>query len=318
MAGSYDALQAEIAALRQRQLFFIGGAAKSGTTWLQLLLDRHPAISCKGEGHFPSFLLPALMNAILEYNELIARKNRTVFGELPGGYPQLGQEQIAYLLTTAIELQLSAPASDPAIRVIGEKTPDNVRFFPQLQAVFPSAKFIQIVRDGRDCAVSGWFHNLRTAPDWLRENFASMEAYITRTAGDWAENVGAGTRFGAARPQSYLAIRYEDLVAEPVPVLARVLNFLGVSADLEILDLCLDAGAFETLSGGRRPGEEDRNSFFRKGVSGDWRNYFTAETSRRFEAAAGEWLERYGYRSGSLPDRRARSPALPLAEMTRR
>src|ERR1700722_16518864 len=55
LALDYEALSAEIAALRRKQLFFIGGAAKSGTTWLQLLLDRHPAISCNGEGHFPTY-----------------------------------------------------------------------------------------------------------------------------------------------------------------------------------------------------------------------------------------------------------------------
>jgi len=294
MALDYDALHAEIAALRQKQIFFIGGAAKSGTTWLQVLLDQHPAISCNGEGHFPTYLIPRVIGAADEYNQDIAWKNQTIFGELPG-YPVLGEDQIFYLWASAIALQLSAQAKDPAIRLIGEKTPDNVRFFALLAGAFPTAKFIQIVRDGRDCAVSGWFHNLRVSPDWTHETFASMDEYVAAIAGEWAENVGAGSRFGEARPDSYLAIRYEDLAAEPAPVLARVLDFLGAQTAPEILAACLGAGSFAALSGGRAPGQESRDSFFRKGVAGDWRNHFTAETSALFEEKAGEWLVRYGY-----------------------
>ena len=42
----------EIAQLARRQLFFVGGAPRSGTTWLQQLLDCHPDICCRGEGLF--------------------------------------------------------------------------------------------------------------------------------------------------------------------------------------------------------------------------------------------------------------------------
>lgn len=294
MAFDFDALHAEIAALRQKQLFFIGGAAKSGTTWLQLLLDRHPAISCNGEGHFPTYLIPRLIGAMDEYNQDIAWKNQTIFGELPG-YPQLDESHIAYLWASAAALQLSAQARSRDVRLIGEKTPDNVRFFGLLAEAFPSAKFLHIVRDGRDCAVSGWFHNLRVSPDWTRETFATMDDYVVALAEEWAANVRTGCAFGDARPERYLAVRYEDLAVDPVPVLAGVLAFLGAETGSEILAACLGAGSFEALTGGRTRGKEDRASFFRKGVPGDWHNHFTTETSRLFEAKAGEWLGRFGY-----------------------
>ena len=44
---------------------------------------------------------------------------------------------------------------------IGERSPSNTKHLDRLDALFPKAKFIQIVRDGRDCSVSVWFHNLR-------------------------------------------------------------------------------------------------------------------------------------------------------------
>jgi hypothetical protein len=300
MGFDYDAVQAEIAALREKQLFFIGGAPKSGTTWLQLLLDQHPAISCSGEGHFTTALMPRLVGAADSYNQYIAWKSETVFSELPS-YPQLSETHIAYLIASAMALQLASHASNPATRLIGEKTPDNVRFFPVLKNAFPGAKFIHIIRDGRDCAVSGWFHNLRTTPDWTRETFGSIDVYLTNFAQEWAADISAGTRFGAALPGSYLVIRYEDLVAEPTAVLREVLTFLRASAELDVIAACIGAGSFERLSGGRARGEENRSSFFRKGVSGDWHRHFSTETARRFEEKAGIWLTRYGY--GDVPDR---------------
>ncbi|MGB8843845.1 MAG: sulfotransferase [Aliidongia sp.] len=294
MGFDYDAVQDQITALRKKQLFFIGGAPKSGTTWLQVLLDQHPAISCRGEGHFTAALMPRLVGAADDYNKYIAWKNTAVFSELPG-YPQLSDAHIAHLVTSAIALQLASHADDPATRLIGEKTPDNIRFFPVLKNAFPRSKFIQIVRDGRDCAVSGWFHNLRTTPDWTHKTFDSMDAYVTNFAQEWASDVGAGTHFGTTLPDSYLAIRYEDLVAEPAPVLETILTFLGAPAEADIIADCLRGGSFETLSGGRVRGQENRGSFFRKGISGDWRQHFTAETVRRFDEKAGTWLVRYGY-----------------------
>jgi hypothetical protein len=56
--------QAEIADLANRQLFFVGGAPRSGTTRVQHIPDAHPDISYRGEGHFLQFLATPLGNAI--------------------------------------------------------------------------------------------------------------------------------------------------------------------------------------------------------------------------------------------------------------
>ena len=49
---SWRERESAIAELAKRQLFFVGGAPRSGTTWMQHMLDAHPDISCRGEGHF--------------------------------------------------------------------------------------------------------------------------------------------------------------------------------------------------------------------------------------------------------------------------
>ena len=67
----YDSLHLSISELRSKQIFFIGGAIKSGTTWLQLLLDSHPDVSCDGEGHFPDHFAPLLKRALDEQSAVL-------------------------------------------------------------------------------------------------------------------------------------------------------------------------------------------------------------------------------------------------------
>jgi hypothetical protein len=70
-----------IALYAKRTRFFVGGYPKSGTTWLQLLLNAHPEVSCIGEGHLPHHLEPLLRQALAQHNALIAEKNATVLAE---------------------------------------------------------------------------------------------------------------------------------------------------------------------------------------------------------------------------------------------
>jgi Sulfotransferase family len=87
----YEELHSAISELQKKQIFFIGGAVKSGTTWLQLLLDAHPEVSCNGEGHFLDNLAPALKMALDQHCGLIAEKNESLFNEIEG-YPRLSGE----------------------------------------------------------------------------------------------------------------------------------------------------------------------------------------------------------------------------------
>jgi hypothetical protein len=290
----YESYHASIAAIRAKQIFFIGGAMKSGTTWLQTLLDAHPDVSCNGEGHFPNHFAGLLKHVLDRHNEYIVGKNKLVFVELEG-YPRFTDQHFLYLFASAATLLIAEQLKNREVHAIGEKTPDNVRYFPLLQQVFPDARFIHIVRDGRDCAISGWFHNLRCTPDWTRTHYPSMEAYTSRFAENWAAEIDAGNRFATGQPERCMTVRYEDLSAAPEATLAKVMAFLDVNATAAFVKKCLGEGSFEKLSGGRRRGDENRASFFRNGLVGDWRNHFTADMNERFLEKAGATLVRLGY-----------------------
>ena len=292
---NYEDLHTNIAALLAKELLFIGGHPKSGTTWLQVMLNAHPEISCNGEGHLLNRFAPLLENALKTHNQLIARKNGSIFREFKP-FPSFDKNDFAYLLVSSIALMLlRADDGDPRVRVIGEKTPDNVLHFTHLAGLLPRAKFIHVVRDGRDCSVSGWFHNLRVDPEETRRRYPAMEDFVAFTAKTWKSFVQRGMQFCAAHADRCLVVRYEDLLSHPLDTMRRVFHFLGTDVSLGVLRRCVEEGAFETMSGGRQPGAEDRTSFLRQGRAGNWREDFSAETNRIFLETAGDVMSALRY-----------------------
>ena len=150
----------------ERQLkdpIFIIGCPRSGTTLLQQMLDAHSDILITPETHFMQYFL----NRREEYGDL----NQDV------NYQQLIQNIIA--LPEFSEMELSAHAFSEAawrnernyaaifllllekfahsrgVQIVGKKTPNHVMHIPKLKQLFPSARFVNIVRDPR-AVVNSW------------------------------------------------------------------------------------------------------------------------------------------------------------------
>ena len=184
----------------------------------------------------------------------------------------LHAHDLAYLFGAAVLLFLAKVDAGASVVAIGEKTPDNVRYFDVLLAIFPRAKFIHLVRDGRDCAISGWFHARRIRPDWDTWQFARLESYVDMFAREWAIDLAEGSAFAAAHPEACLTVRYEDSGGRSRADAARLLDFLGAASDVASLAGSRRRGLPASRgsgAAGRR--QENRDSFFRNGIPGDWR-----------------------------------------------
>jgi lipopolysaccharide transport system ATP-binding protein len=91
-------------------------------------------------------------------------------------------------------------------------------------------------------------------------------------------------------------IKYEALLDDDYGVLKRLLvDQLALRVSDDALRRAVDACRFEKLSGGRIAGTADPNSHYRKGVAGDWRNYFTPRVTEAFKARFGDVLVATGY-----------------------
>lgn len=272
--------------LLSKQVFFIVGCQKSGTTWVQRLLDGHRDIRCHGEGYFGPVLMPLLQQAIQAYNQRQKAGEEGLFTD----------SDLRELLRTAVGLSFVRWVGDSDVQAIGEKTPEHALCMNPLADCFPNAKFIHITRDGRDVCVSGWFHNLRKAGPDFAKRFPDLNAYIQYTVKQhWIPYLQHAQRFGQQHPDRYHELRYEDLHEDPAGHTRRLLNFLGVDDSEPSTDACLKAGNFKTLTEGRTRGEEDKSSFFRKGVVGDWQNHFNESNLATYNEAAGDLPGQLGY-----------------------
>jgi hypothetical protein len=167
-------------------------------------------------------------------------------------------------------------------------------------------------RDGRDVMVS-WYHQQLISHEWNeRQVRRSRRELPLEDYEDVYENLPAFIEYAFTRPHSprfswakfarrwhgrkdAVHVRYEDLRRDTAGELERiVLGLTGERLGPEEATAIAEEFSFERQAG-RRAGEENRSSFLRKGVVGDWRNYFSPEARETFDRYAGEELILLGY-----------------------
>jgi Sulfotransferase family len=271
---SWAERQAELVRLAEHQLFFIGGAPRSGTTWLQQLLDSHPDISCRGEGLFWQLLARPFESLMAQRRNALETKNIALFSHT-GGYPLPTADDTEFLLATAILLALRQQSAGQDFLAVGEKTPENIFHFPRLQRLFPGAKFIAIARDPRDVLTSAWHFFHKPAPG--EDEVAAKIAFVQNALPSLAEGAREMIALHERCPADYRMVTYERLRQAPPSTLARLFRFLGVSDRNDVIENCLARTSFAAATGGRPVGVELNGSFFRKGAVRDWGSTLTSE-----------------------------------------
>ena len=93
-----------------------------------------------------------------------------------------------------------------------------------------------------------------------------------------------------------LLIRYEDLIADEIGGFEKIVDHCQIPVSRDRLHEIIHYNRFETVTG-RRRGEEDVQAHQRKGISGDWRNYFSASVKKKFKKRFGDVLIKTGYES---------------------
>lgn len=312
-------------------VFFVVGQAKSGTSWLMRLLNAHPDILCRGEGRFfgrdfirddlltaeQSRIQPAsLYRALLEADYLRAWIERSVWTRGDDS-----DEHLENLTRMATNYFLSQRRTQSGKKIVGDKTPFlSPDMLKEIGEIYPEARVIHIIRDGRDVAVSltyhKWNHSTdRGGPHVLdadesrkREAYENAGGLIGTQEGLFTEkmvrSMATGWRNQISRARqdgqtllgvNYTEVKYEDLLERPEEEARALLEFLGADTSERVVRDCVTAASFENWTDGRRRGQEDSASFFRKGVAGDWKNVFTEVDKQVFKEAAGGLLVELGY-----------------------
>ena len=262
-------------------LFFMGGSARSGTTWAQKMLNGHPHINCNGEGHFIDCLGYALQNEVINPHIIQLEHHNRILYEGKQGYPVFNEQDAMMILKQSIMVLLAKQHEQKPAPVLGERTPNNIRHFHILQGLFPQAKFIEIIRDGRDVAVSGWNQGKRTAADWLKSEFDDdFDKYMKNAAELWVIDIEAGKAFEGP----LCTVRYEELLENPSAGVSEMLEFLQVDGSDWPLDACIKAG-----------GKEQMGGHYQNATSGQWKKKFNKDNEAAFLDIAGDLLTELGY-----------------------
>jgi hypothetical protein len=287
----YNTHQDRVNRVLADRLFFVIGVPKSGTTWLQHSLNGHPEICCSGESDL-TVLLEHVCNVTQQFNDFLLEKNRHIGTP---DYPHFRSDDLKYLLLSAVGALFDGVRRDTHVTCIGSKDPKLTKTMSVYADLLPNAKFIHIIRDGRDVLVSAWFNNLRKDEAATRHRWPQFQDFVEYGVQEWVSEISKTRTFAKQHVGRCFELRYEGLHKDPRPVLKALLEFLEVAPSSHMLDLCLQAGEFRRLAQGRQRGQEDRGAFFRKGIIGDWRNHFNRESSDLFLSHAQELLLDLGY-----------------------
>lgn len=280
----------KVALVLGQQKFFIAGTERSGTTWLQIMLNGHPDIACRGEGHFVDHLIPKIDDLFDDYRSTIGAFNKSYFKDTDG-FPTPNDAHRDFIKRMSIAMLMADFDADKVQPVYGEKTPGNVRHLDTLLELFPNARFVFIVRDGRDVAVSLWHHGRKkNGPER-----APLNDLAKGLAASWQSDIQKLMAFRDLYPNRTHIVRYEDLHAMPHDELKSLFEFLKVPSTEKAISSAIDAGDFKKFSGGRSRGEEDNSAQFRKGIVGDWQNYEDANIDKIFRKVANKEMTRMGY-----------------------
>ncbi|OGW56187.1 MAG: hypothetical protein A3D21_03710 [Nitrospirae bacterium RIFCSPHIGHO2_02_FULL_42_12] len=163
-----------------------------------------------------------------------------------------------------------------------------------------SYKAIYILRDPRDLVVSYYFSTMYShAPlpgiDAKREKLIDMELNDGLTF--CMQNFIDRGHFEAQRSwihacdDTVMLVRYEDLVGpHSEDFFKKIFDHCKIELTEYDLQKLLDKYSFEKLSKGRKQGEENQRQHYRKGIAGDWKNYFSDDVKDVFKQKTGDLL----------------------------
>lgn len=293
---------------------YVVGCPRSGTTLVQRILDAHPDLAVSRSTHWVTLPL------------------RDGAWSLPDGRatPELAERVVGFRRFPKMDVEpgavrrLAATAPPPRYEdfvrgvyalfadgrgkpLAGDKTPAYVRWIPALSDWFPTARFVHVIRDGRDVCLS----LLDPRNEKKRAQLAAFSTWgvdpVATAALRWEWDVRLGREAGiAVGPDRYLELRYEALVEDPDAASRSLCAFLGLEVRPEMVRF---------HEGRSRPGEgRDAKHSWSPVTPGlrDWRRDMASGDRRRIEAVAGALLDELGYTrpDASEPEDLSRAAAL--------
>ena len=202
---------------------FVVSSPRSGSTLLRLILDAHPRMAVPPPAWLTHFIYPYLYS----YGDLSIESNLAEMIEDSLATPTIrawpispsAQEVRAEMREPTFAEMYAALhrlyAQSHGKERWGEKTPRVCFYMEDLKSMYPGAQFVHIIRDGRDVAI-----DIADSALWPNNLYATAAVWrdFVKSINESAETLD---------PESFCVVRYEELCAEPEPVLVKLCEFLG-------------------------------------------------------------------------------------------
>jgi sulfotransferase family protein len=269
---------------------FVVGQPRSGTTWVYDILTAHPEVAGVLESEL--FSDRTGLGALLQRGRWGPRSLATsirVFAQ-PVGVPQLvPYEEVVSDVRELVARWLSN-ALGPEDRFLVEKSPRHAGQVRAIADVFPEARFVCVLRDGRDAMLSA----RAAAGSWAPVLRKAEGGSVWRGARLWERQVRALREATRDIDNPCLEITYEELWAAPEEGAARLYSFCGLPHDAALIAEVVEATSLERRRRTDHVG-------FRRGVGpGAWRDQLSLPRQVVFEVAAGPALAECGYEPSRL------------------
>ncbi len=243
------------------RMIFNVGSRRSGTYWLQRIVTAHPDVAAvPSETHLFAGGIAPLFEGF-QHSLRSSAKVGEVYVERDAA------------LDAARDLcdVVFAGAVEPGSARIAERTPLHVFHLELIGAIYPDARFVHIIRDGRDVARS------IAAQRWGPEEIAAA-------ATEWRDAILAA-RAATLPPGVYREVRYEDLLTDPAPLVTGLYQWLGLESPDEVVAEAIGEAGIGANLGAAPSGI---------GVA-KWREAYTPADLAVFDRVAGDVLREVGY-----------------------
>jgi len=250
-------------ALANRMIFVVG-ARRSGTLWVERILTAHPDVrALPSETHLFSHGIRPLADRIS--HGILAT-------------PEVGalyMERRSFVAATralcdAVMVPFLGPNPSPEARLL-ERSPWHVYHLDLIGALYPDAKVVHIVRDGRSVVRS------LLAQSW-------GPSTVDAAAREWVGAIEA-TRRAAPQLTAYKELRYEQLFDQRDAGIADLYEWLGLACDPRHLDAALTEA-----------NQQNNLDVTTPWITADkWRGLLTPQQLDEFNAVAADTLAQLGY-----------------------
>lgn len=271
------------------KFFFASGLNKSGTTYLQTLLDSHPAINCPSEQHLNS-LITDLKSLGEKYHKTITGIDHTTSRQgVSFNHNAFTNNSLRTMLTTLASFGVTDATTHMGIH-------DNslITRYTYWSSLFPAAQFIFIVRDPRAISYSIWRHRNRTDTAFAAANIPLKKSMQAMAETDWPRFTQNLRAFQELHPNRVTVIRYEDLAGEQKQQhLSNLFTALDVDYDTGLVQGILQKNNFDSL---QKEESATDGGYFHSGTDESWRGVMTDEMEGFFTTHCQQTLLDMGYK----------------------